>query len=59
MGLCISRKRGERIFIGDKIILEVADIDRNKVRFYIDAPRDVVIMREELLQEKKEVKRDD
>lgn len=47
--LVISRRLGERIMIGDNIVLTVVDIDRGKIRLGIEAPRSVGIFREELL----------
>ncbi len=47
--LVLSRKLGERIFIGEDIVITLVDIDRGKVRIGIQAPRDVPIYREELL----------
>lgn len=47
--LVLSRKYGEKIRIGDDITITVVDIDRNKVRLGIEAPRDVPIYRTELL----------
>ena len=47
--LVISRRLGERIMIGDNIVLTVVDLDRGKIRLGIEAPRDVGIFREELL----------
>ena len=47
--LVLSRKLGDKIKIGENIWITVVDIDRGKVRIGIDAPRDVVVMREELL----------
>lgn len=49
--LVLSRKLGEKIYVGDNIVLTVVDIDRGKIRLGIEAPRDVVISREELLPE--------
>lgn len=49
--LVLSRKRGERIFIGEGICITVVEIDRNKVRIGIEAPKDVSIFREELKDE--------
>ncbi len=45
--LVLSRKLGEKIHIGDGIV--VAEIDRNKVRLAIQAPPGVPIFREEIL----------
>jgi carbon storage regulator len=47
--LVLSRKLGEKIYIGDNICITVVDIDRGKIRLGIEAPRDVKIFREELL----------
>ena len=46
--LVLSRKVGERIYINDNIIITIVDVDRNKVRVGIEAPREVEILREEL-----------
>ena len=47
--LVLSRKLGEKIFIGENICITVVDIDRGKIRIGIEAPRDVPIFRQELL----------
>ncbi|MBX9622200.1 MAG: carbon storage regulator [Gemmataceae bacterium] len=47
--LVLSRKLGEKIFIGDNVVITVVDIDRGKIRLGIEAPRDVPIYRQELL----------
>lgn len=47
--LILSRKKGERLIIGDNIVVTVADVRGDKVRIAIQAPRDVAIVREELL----------
>jgi carbon storage regulator len=47
--LVLSRKPGERIYIGDHIVLTVVAIQGNRVRLGIDAPTSVEIQREELL----------
>lgn len=46
--LVLSRKLNERLYIGDNIVITVVDIDRNKIRLGIQAPKDVPIMREEI-----------
>lgn len=48
--LLLNRREGEKIMIGDGIVLTVLEIDaaRNRVRLGIDAPRDVLVRREEL-----------
>lgn len=46
--LVLSRRLGERIWIGGNICITVMQIERGKVRIGIDAPRDVPIVREEI-----------
>ena len=53
--LVLSRKLGEKIYIGENICITVVDIDRGKIRLGIEAPRDVPIFRQELLEGKKNV----
>jgi carbon storage regulator len=48
--LVLSRKLGEKIYISENICITVVDIDRGKIRLGIEAPRDVPIFRQELLQ---------
>ncbi|MBT4866263.1 MAG: carbon storage regulator [Planctomycetaceae bacterium] len=47
--LVLSRKPGERILIGDNVTVTIVRIGPNNVRLGIDAPRDMNIVREELL----------
>lgn len=49
--LVLSRKVGERVFIGDDIVVEIIEVQGNRIRLGIEAPRDVQIIREELLSE--------
>ena len=46
--LVLSRKVGERIWIGDKISVTVVRITGGGVRLGIDAPSELPVIREEL-----------
>lgn len=54
--LVLSRKIGERIWIGEEVVVTVVHIDHTRVRLGIEAPRSVPVWRSELIveQEKKE-----
>lgn len=47
--LVLSRKVGEKIIIGETIVVTVVEVDRGKVRIGIEAPREIPVMRPELL----------
>lgn len=46
--LVLSRKKDEKIIIGDSITLMVIEIKNDKVRLGIEAPKDVTVHREEV-----------
>jgi len=46
--LVLSRKLGEKIVIGDSIIVTVVKIDRNQIRLGIEAPHEIPVYREEI-----------
>jgi carbon storage regulator len=46
--LVLTRRCGERILIGDNIWITVVNVERGKVRLGIEAPPDVLVLREEL-----------
>ena len=48
--LVLSRKKDEKIVIGDNITLMVIEIRGDKVRLGIEAPRDVTVHREEVYE---------
>ena len=48
--LVISRKTGEGLRIGDNITLQVVSVSGDKVTLAIDAPKEIKIMRDELIQ---------
>ncbi|MDC0934704.1 carbon storage regulator [Pirellulales bacterium] len=47
--LVLSRKTGERLHVGDNVIIEVRRIAGNRVTIAIDAPRTLRILRGELV----------
>ena len=47
--LIITRRTGERIMVGDDVVVHVLDVGGGSVRIGIEAPRDVTVLREELL----------
>lgn len=47
--LVLSRKRSESLWIGDQVRITVVKMDRSGVRLGIEAPKGVVVVREELL----------
>lgn len=57
--LCLSRKTGEQIKIGDNIVITVLPNRHGRVSLGIEAPKDVPVVRCELLaQDKKETSSD-
>jgi len=48
--LVLSRKLNETILIGENIRVTLLGIDGDKIKVGVDAPRDVKIFREELIE---------
>lgn len=48
--LVLSRRVGERICIGDSVVVTVVRVHGDKVRLGIDAPLDVPVHREEVFR---------
>jgi len=48
--LVLSRRVGERLVIGDNIVVTVIEVRSDGVRLGIDAPRDVRVHRAEILE---------
>ncbi|HEV2972812.1 MAG TPA: carbon storage regulator [Pirellulales bacterium] len=46
--LVLSRKQSERIKVGDSIVVTVVRVSGDKVRLGIEAPADMIVLREEL-----------
>ena len=49
--LVLSRKKGESIWLGDEIEITISEIKGDQVRIAINAPKNVTILRGELLKE--------
>ena len=56
--LVLSRKLGEKIVIGDNIVVTVVKIDRNQIRIGIEAPHEVPVYREEISPNRERAKDD-
>ena len=52
--LVLMRKPGEAIHIGRRIVVTLISLERNRARIGIDAPRDVIVDREEIALKKRE-----
>ena len=52
--LVLSRRLGQRFQIGEDVRITIVKVDRNSVRIGIEAPADVMIRREEILEEAEE-----
>jgi carbon storage regulator len=46
--LVLSRKESQRIRLGDSIVITIVKISGDKVRVGIEAPADVLVLRDEL-----------
>jgi len=46
--LVLSRKENQRIKLGNSIVVTVVRLGRDKVRLGIEAPADMLVLREEL-----------
>ena len=46
--MVMRRREGEKILIGNDIVIHIAHIGRNKVKIAIDAPRELSILAEEM-----------
>ena len=49
--LVLTRKSGEKIKIGDDIVVKVLEIEGGGVKIGIDAPKEITILRMEILEQ--------
>ncbi|TFE29030.1 carbon storage regulator CsrA [Cohnella luojiensis] len=56
--LVLSRKKGQSVIIQDQIEVTILEIDGETIKLGISAPREVQIVRKELLASIKETNRD-
>ena len=49
--LVLTRKKGESILLGDDIEFTIVSVDEGTVKIAINAPKDVTILRKELVKE--------
>lgn len=47
--LILQRKAGEAIHIGEDVVIRISEINSDRVKIAIEAPKGLSIMREELL----------
>lgn len=52
--LVLARKRDESIVIGENIVVKIISIENGVVKLGIDAPKEVSIIRNELIEEVRE-----
>lgn len=48
--LVLSRKLGEKIVIGDNVVVTVVDVAGDRIRLGVSAPHDVPIHRQEIFE---------
>jgi carbon storage regulator len=46
--LIVTRRPGERVMVGDQVVITVIEVKGSSVRIGIDAPRAVPVYREEI-----------
>lgn len=48
--LILSRNKGQKIMIGDNVVLSVLEINGDQVRIGVEAPSNITIYREEIFE---------
>jgi carbon storage regulator len=57
--LVLSRRQSERVRLGDSIVVTIIRVSGDKVRLGIEAPPDVLVLRDELKPNEDEASRDE
>ncbi len=52
--LVLTRRAGQSIRLGDDILIKIVDIDGSQVKIGIEAPKGILIFREELYEKLRE-----
>ncbi len=52
--LVLTRRTGQSIRVGDDIVIKIVDIDGSQVKIGIEAPKGILIFREELYEKLRE-----
>ena len=49
--LVLSRRQGQAIVIGENVVVRIVELKGDQVRLGIDAPRSIIVHREEVAEE--------
>lgn len=52
--LILQRKEGQSLTIDDRIVVTIQEIGQGRVRLSVDAPRDIAVLRTELVEAQRE-----
>lgn len=52
--LILTRKKGESLLIGDNIEITISEVEDGRVKLAIEAPKEIRILRKEVLDETRE-----
>lgn len=55
--LVLTRRKGEKIIIDHNIVVTILSIDGNQIRIGVEAPKEINVVRKELLHGKNTSKR--
>lgn len=55
--LVLTRRKGEKIIIDHNIVVTILSVDGNQIRIGVEAPKEINVVREELLHGKNTSKR--